>query len=68
MVDAYSKKIWTQCMNTDTTTSKTLAVLYGWFCSETGLSHSLDVLHIGVVLFHFLFNISISIKDKYTKL
>ena len=36
MVDAYSKKIWTQCMNTDTTTSKTLAVLYGWFCSETG--------------------------------
>ena len=36
MVDAYSKKIWTQLMNTDTTTSKTLAVLYGWFCTETG--------------------------------
>ena len=36
MVDAFSKKIWTQLMNTDTTTSKTLAVLYGWFCSETG--------------------------------
>ena len=35
-VDAFSKKIWTQLMNTDTTTSKTLAVLYGWFCSETG--------------------------------
>ena len=29
MVDAFSKKIWTQLMNTDTTTSKTLAVLYG---------------------------------------
>ncbi|MCP4395544.1 MAG: hypothetical protein GY804_14950, partial [Alphaproteobacteria bacterium] len=27
MVDAYSKKIWTQLMNTDTTTSKTLAIL-----------------------------------------
>ena len=36
MVDAYSKKIWTQLMNTDSTTSRTLAVLYGWFCSETG--------------------------------
>ena len=36
MIDAYSKKIWTQCMNTDTTTSKSLAILYGWFCSETG--------------------------------
>ena len=36
MVDAYSKKIWTQLMNTDSTTSKTLAVLYGWFCTETG--------------------------------
>ena len=36
MVDAYSKKIWTQCMNTDTTTTKSLAILYGWFCSETG--------------------------------
>ena len=36
MVDAFSKKIWTQFMNTDTTTSKTLAILYGWFCQETG--------------------------------
>ena len=36
MVDAYSKKIWTQLMNTDTTTNKTLAVLYGWFCTEIG--------------------------------
>ena len=36
MVDAFSKKIWTSNMNTYTTTSKTLAVLYGWFCSETG--------------------------------
>ena len=36
MVDAYSKKIWTALMNTDTTTNKTLAVLYGWFCSEIG--------------------------------
>ena len=36
MVDSFSKKIWTSNMNTDTTTSKTLAVLYGWFCVETG--------------------------------
>ncbi|CAL4061487.1 unnamed protein product, partial [Meganyctiphanes norvegica] len=36
MVDAFSKKIWTQLMNTDTTTSKTLAILYGWFCTESG--------------------------------
>ncbi len=36
MIDAFSKKIWTRCMNTDTTTTKTLAVLYGWFCDETG--------------------------------
>ena len=27
MVDSFSKKIWTSNMNTDTTTSKTLAVL-----------------------------------------
>ena len=38
MVDAFPKKTWTSNMNTDTTTSKTLAVLYGWFCSETGTS------------------------------
>ena len=36
MVDAYSKKIWTHFMNCDTTTPKTLAVLFCWFCSETG--------------------------------
>ena len=24
-------------MNTDTTTKKTLAILYGWFCDETGI-------------------------------
>ncbi|CAL4151544.1 unnamed protein product [Meganyctiphanes norvegica] len=36
MVDAFSKKIWTQLMNTDTTTSKSLAILYGWFCTESG--------------------------------
>ena len=36
MVDSFSKKIWTALMNTDTTTTKTLAVLYGWFCEETG--------------------------------
>ena len=36
MVDAFSKKIWTAVMNTDTTTNRTLAVLYGWFCSEVG--------------------------------
>ena len=28
-------------MNTDTTTNKTLAVLYGWFCSETGMPTTL---------------------------
>ena len=36
MVDSYSKKIWTALMNTDTTATKTLAVLFGWFCDETG--------------------------------
>ena len=41
MVDAYSKKLWTALMNTDTTTNKTLAVLYGWFCSETGMPTTL---------------------------
>ena len=35
MIDSVSKKIWTSNMNTDTTTSKTLAVLYRWFYSET---------------------------------
>ena len=36
MIDAFSKKIWTRCMNVDTTATKALAVLYGWFCDETG--------------------------------
>ena len=36
MVDSYSKKIWTAMMGMDTTTYKTLAVMYGWFCVETG--------------------------------
>ena len=37
MVDSYSKKIWTHLMMADTTTKKTLATLYGWFCEETGI-------------------------------
>ena len=37
MVDSFSKKIWTAMMGTDTTTFKTLAVMYGWFCEETGI-------------------------------
>ena len=41
MVDAFSKKIWTRNMNTDTTSTKTLAVLYEWFSSETGLPTTL---------------------------
>ena len=36
MVNAFSKKIWTGLMNTDSTTLKTLAILFGWFCSESG--------------------------------
>ena len=41
MVDSFSKKIWTSNMNTDTTTKKTLAILYSWFCSETGVPTTL---------------------------
>ena len=41
MVDSYSKKIWTALMNTDTTATKTLAVLFGWFCDETGVPTTL---------------------------
>ena len=41
MVDAYSKKIWTQLMTGDTTANRTLAVLYGWFCEETGIPTTL---------------------------
>ena len=36
MVDSFSKKIWTNMMNMDTTTLKTLAVLYGWFVRRQG--------------------------------
>ena len=36
MVDSFSKMIWTSLMNTDTTTTKTLAVLWGWFCEQNG--------------------------------
>ncbi|MCP3679340.1 MAG: transposase family protein, partial [Gammaproteobacteria bacterium] len=36
MVDAFSKKIWTHYLGKDTTTSTTCAVLFNWFCSETG--------------------------------
>ena len=41
MIDSYSKKIWTSLMNTDTTALRTLAVLYGWFCEETGFPTTL---------------------------
>ena len=41
MVDSYSKKIWTHLMMADTTTKKTLATLYGWFCEETGIPTTL---------------------------
>ena len=36
MIDAYSKYIWTWIMGTDTTTLKTCAVLYSWFCERNG--------------------------------
>ena len=41
MVDSYSKKIWTSVMGADTTSLKTLAVLYGWFCEEAGFPTTL---------------------------
>ena len=34
MVDSYSKFFWCNVMNYDTTASKTLAVLFGWFCER----------------------------------
>ena len=34
MVDSYSKFFWCHVMNFDTTASKTLAVLFGWFCDR----------------------------------
>ena len=41
MIDAYSKKIWASNMGTDTTSLRTLAVLYGWFSQETGFPTTL---------------------------
>ena len=41
MVDSFSKKIWTSMMGADTTSLKTLAVLYGWFCEEAGFPTTL---------------------------
>ena len=41
MVDAFSKKIWASNMGTDTTSLRTLAVLYGWFSQETGFPTTL---------------------------
>merc|ERR1711888_127926 len=41
MVDAYSRKIWVSNMGTDTTSNRTLAVLYGWFASESGFPTTL---------------------------
>ena len=36
MVDAFSKKIWTHYLGTDTTAVTTCAALFNWFCSESG--------------------------------
>ena len=41
MIDSYSHRIWTQVMGVDTTSSRTLAVLYGWFCGEMGFPTTL---------------------------
>ena len=41
MIDSFSKKIWLQNMMNDTTTQKTLAILYGWFCQENGFPTTL---------------------------
>ena len=41
MINSFSKKIWTQLMMTDTMAEKTLAVLYGWFCEQTGFPTTL---------------------------
>ncbi len=41
MIDSFSKRIWCNLMNTDTTATKTLAVLFGWFCDSTGFPTSL---------------------------
>ena len=36
MTDAFSKKIWCHYLGKDTTTNTTCAVLFGWFCTESG--------------------------------
>ena len=36
MVDAFSRKIWCHYLGTDTTAATTCAVLFNWFCAETG--------------------------------
>ena len=41
MIDSFSKKIWLQYMHQDTTTTKTLAILWGWFCHENGFPSTL---------------------------
>ena len=41
MIDAYSRKIWTRYMCVDTTAIKTLAVLFSWFCEESGFPTTL---------------------------
>ena len=41
LIDAHSKYIWTHVMNNDTTTLKTLAVLWSWFCERSGFPATL---------------------------
>ena len=41
MVDAYSKYMWAAYMGNDTTTMRTLAFLYGWFCERPGFPTTL---------------------------
>ena len=41
MVDSYSKHVWSHIMNNDTTTLKTLAVLFGWFSERSGFPTTL---------------------------
>ena len=41
MIDSFSKKIWLKFMNQDTTSEKTLAVLWEWFCMESGFPTTL---------------------------
>ena len=41
MVDAFSKYMWAAYMGNDTTTMKTLAFLYSWFCERSGFPTTL---------------------------